>query len=279
MVLDPDDPKPPFQQVANHLRAAILTGEFGPGDKMPTGGQLAEMYGVAKMTIQKALQVLKEESLIVSRQGSGVFVRERTTGPVGLRPHIESAFESDQITIDFAGFSGETLHGAMIEPLDKVRSGRYAPESIRIRALVPDTREPWSLPCNARDLSDNPAFRQRAQAIIAGHSLALVSAVEELEQLGLVASGSAEIRTIRSVQLFKLYLINEADLFFGFYPLLERAISIDGTEHQIFDLMGKDTTLFHHQRSEDDADTDSRFVTEAMAWFESVWSSIAVVAS
>ena len=147
-----------------------------------------------------------------------------------------------------------------------------------IRVLLQPTREPWSLPCNAEDLSDNPAFRERAQSLIVGHSWALVSAVEELQQLGLVSSASAEIRTIRSVQLFKLYLINEADLFFGFYPILERALSIDGTEHQIFDLMGKDATLFHHQRSDDDDDTNSRFVAEAMAWFESVWSSIAIAA-
>ncbi|MCP4966897.1 MAG: winged helix-turn-helix transcriptional regulator, partial [bacterium] len=263
MVLDPDDPKPPFQQVANHLRAAILTGEFGPGDQLPTGGQLSEMYGVARMTVQKALQILRDEDLIISRQGAGVYVKGRTTAPIGLRPHIESAFEAEDVTIDFVGFSGETLHGALIEPLDKVRSGRYVPQSIRVRALVPDTTEPWALPCNVEDLSDNPAFRQRAQSIITTHAGALVEATHELEQLGLVPSAVAEIRVVRSVQLLKLYLINGVEAFYGFYPIRQRAITIDDSEHNIFDLMGKDATLFHYERTNDEDDTSSRFVTEA----------------
>ncbi|MHB1472440.1 MAG: hypothetical protein ACYDDU_02260 [Dermatophilaceae bacterium] len=36
--------------------------------------------------------------------------------PVGLRPHIKRAFEAEDVTLDFFGFSGETLQGAMQEP-------------------------------------------------------------------------------------------------------------------------------------------------------------------
>lgn len=275
MVLDPDDPKPPYQQVANHLRAAILTGDYGPGERLPTGGQLAATYDVARMTVQKALQVLRDENLIISRQGSGVFVRERSTQPVGIRPHIEATFEADKVSIDFAGFSGETLHGALIEPLDKVRHGRYVPSSIQVRAIVPDTGVPWAVPCNSADLSDSPAFRERAQGIIRRHALAMVEAVEELESLGLVESATAEVRSIRSVQMFKLYVLNQNEVFFGFYPLQERKVRLNGGEEPIYDLMGKDATLFHHQRTDDESETESIYVDEAQAWFESLWGSIA----
>src|SRR3954463_9914003 len=146
MALDPDDPRPPYVQVANAIRAAILTKKFSAGDKLPSRQELAKAYNVAPMTVQNALRELREEGLIVSRQGSGVFVRERTERPVGLRPHIERAFEAEKVTIDFAGFSGETLHGAMSEPLDKVRAGQVSPESIQVRILVPDPAQPWTLP-------------------------------------------------------------------------------------------------------------------------------------
>src|SRR5260370_30531171 len=106
MALDPDDPRPPFQQVANILRAAILTKKFEPGEQLPSGNELARTYKVSRATVQDALRVLKNEGLIVSRQGSGVFVRERATRPVALRPHIERAFEQPKVSIDFAGFSG-----------------------------------------------------------------------------------------------------------------------------------------------------------------------------
>src|SRR3982074_79680 len=104
--LDLDDPRPPYQQVANTLRAAILTRKFRPGEKLPSGPELSKRYGVARMTIQQAIRLLRDEGLVVSRQGSGVFVRERTERPIGLRPHLERAFEESDVTVDFAGFSG-----------------------------------------------------------------------------------------------------------------------------------------------------------------------------
>ena len=70
MALDPDDPRPPYVQVANALRAAILTKKFSPGDKLPSRNELAQTYNVAPMTVQNALRELREEGLIVSRQGS-----------------------------------------------------------------------------------------------------------------------------------------------------------------------------------------------------------------
>ncbi len=275
MVLDPDDPRSPYEQVANHLRAAILTGDFKAGDRLPSGAKLSETYGVARMTINKAIDVLRDENLVISRQGSGVFVRERTTKPIGLRPHIEAAFEAKNVTIDFAGFSGETLHGALTEPLDKIRGGRYTPETIRIRAIVPDTSMPWSVPSNVADLSDNPAFRARAQGIIDRHAGEMIKAVEELESLGLVPSASAEVRTVGEVQLFKLYLINNAETFFGFYPIHEWSVDLDGDNAEMFDLMGKDATLFHTQATNSPNDSDSQYVDQARQWFESVWETVA----
>ena len=71
MSLDPNDSRPPYIQVANILRAAILTKKFAPGEQLPSGPELAGTYGVARATVQSALRVLREEGLIVSRQGSG----------------------------------------------------------------------------------------------------------------------------------------------------------------------------------------------------------------
>lgn len=184
MELDPNDPRPPYQQVANALRAAILTKKFQPGEKLPSGPQLSERYGVARMTIQQAIRVLRDEGLIVSRQGSGVFVRERTERPVGLRPHLERAFEEPKVSVDFAGFSGETLHGAIAEPLDKIRAGRLRPESLTVRLMVPDTASPWTLPATVDGLKDSPAFRARATKIMERHTSAIVEAVNELGELG-----------------------------------------------------------------------------------------------
>ncbi|MDT5222063.1 MAG: hypothetical protein QOF15_4168 [Mycobacterium sp.] len=273
--LDPDDPRPPYQQVANALRAAILTRTFSPGEKLPSGPELAKRYGVARMTIQQAIRLLRDEGLIVSRQGSGVFVRERTERPVGLRPHLERAFEQPDVTVDFAGFSGETLHGAIAEPLDKIRAGRLRPNSLRVRLLVPDPTSPWSLPCRTDDLSDSPAFRERALRIMERHTHAVVEATRELGELGLVDTAEAELRLCPTVPLFKLYLINGTEAFFGYYPVQEHTIKLNGEPTGIWDLMGKDTILFHHSAEADPEAMASQYVQQSRMWFDSVWNTVA----
>ncbi|MEU0793839.1 GntR family transcriptional regulator [Amycolatopsis sp. NPDC005961] len=275
MALDPDDPRPPYVQVANALRAAILTRKFTPGDKLPSRNELAKTYNVAPMTVQNAIRELRDEGLIVSRQGSGVFVRERTERPVGLRPYIERAFEAEDVTIDFAGFSGETLHGVITEPLDKIRIGRLRPESITVRLLVPDPSQPWSLPVTVDEHADSPLFRKRAEEIMRRHTLAIVDSVTELAEMGLVNKATAQVRVHPAPPMFKLYLINNEETFFGFYPVREHVINFGGETQAMYDLMGKDAILFHHSINDDDTSTGSQYVDQAKTWFDSLWNSVA----
>ncbi|GAA1450549.1 GntR family transcriptional regulator [Nocardiopsis tropica] len=274
MSIDSEDPRPPFQQVASALRAAILTRKLEPGDKLPSGSELAKTYGVARMTIQQAIRLLRDEGLVVSQQGRGVFVRERTSRPVGLRPHIERAFASKAVTIDFAGFGGETLNGALQEPLDKIREGRLSPETIRVRLLVPDLSEPLGLPVRADTLSDDPEVRKRMHRIMLRHTQGIEDAVHELENLGLVQSAVVRTRVYSVAPMFKLYLINGQEAFFGYYPVKENTVSISKEKVEIFDLMGRDATLFHHAADEDPESTGSQYVAQSQVWFDSIWENV-----
>ncbi len=274
MRLDPDDPRPPYMQVATQLRAAILTRKFAPGEKLPSGPELSKTFGVARQTIQQAIRELREEGLIVSRQGSGVFVREKTAKPVGLRPHIEEAFKRGEVSIDFAGFSGETLHGAVQEPLDNIRAGRLTPQKITIRLLLPDTSKPWSLPCRVDNLQDEPLFRQRAEKITSRHAQAIVESVHELRDLGLVPAASAEVRVSGEPPRFKMYVINNEEAFFGYYAVSEHTVALGGEPVTMWDLMGKDTELFHFALSDGPESTSAQYVQQSTAWFEAVWNSV-----
>ena len=274
MNLDPDDPRPPYVQVANAVRAAILTKIFKPGEKIPSGTELAKQYGVARMTVQQALRVLKDEGLIQSRQGSGVYVRERTERPIGLRPHSERAFDSDRVTIDFAGFSGETLHGVMQEPLDKIRVGRLTPESISIRLLLPDTREPLALPCKVDNLEDSPEFRERATQIMRRHTESIKDSLEELASFNLIKEASVDVRVHRAAPAFKLYILNNEEVFYGFYPVREHVIQLKNGPQAIYDLMGKDAILFHHAANDDPDSTGTQYLQQARLWFDSMWTSV-----
>ena len=78
-----NDPRPAYLQVADDLRASISGGTFKPGERLPSGRDLARRYGVAPMTISHALDVLRQEQLVEAYQGRGVFVTDRSasSGP------------------------------------------------------------------------------------------------------------------------------------------------------------------------------------------------------
>ncbi|MBQ1035878.1 GntR family transcriptional regulator [Micromonospora sp. C81] len=273
--LDPDDPKQASQQIANKLRAAILTRRLAPGDKLPSQPDLAARYGVARETVKRALEALRSERLIVTRQGSGAFVRAQTQRAVELRPHIEAAFERPHVTLDFAGFSGETLRDALAEVLDKVRVGRLAPETIAARVLISDMSAPVALPARAETQADDPAVRERADRITRRAVDGIIDQVSELADLGLVRSATVEVRMHRGSPQFKLYILNGEEVFFGFYPAVERTVTVKGEPMAIYDLMGKDVPLFHYAVTDDDTSHGTQFVEASRQWFDSLWSTIA----
>jgi putative hydrolase of HD superfamily len=83
--IDPADKRQPYVQIAASIRAAILTGELIPGEQLDTGQELAEFFGVSRVTVQSAVRVLRDEGFVRSRAGSGVYVRELASlpGPEG----------------------------------------------------------------------------------------------------------------------------------------------------------------------------------------------------
>ncbi|MEU7051492.1 GntR family transcriptional regulator [Streptomyces eurythermus] len=275
MSLDPNDERPPYLQVSGILRAEILTKKFEPGTQLPSGPELSKRFGVARGTVTKALDMLRDEGLIVTRKGSGSFVRERTERPVGLRPHLEMAFADSQVSVDFAGFSSETLHNAMQEPLDRIRAGRLRPQSIAVRLLLPDTSAPMAVPTLVDGLADDPVLRDRARDIALTNAAGIRHSVEVLAEMGLVETATVDVKVYRATSLFKLYIINRRDAFFGFYPLRERTLAVEGEARTFYDVTGKDTTLFHHAAGPDDESMGSQYVSQAMTWFESVWGTIA----
>jgi GntR family transcriptional regulator, transcriptional repressor for pyruvate dehydrogenase complex len=64
-------------QLAGRLQALIDRGELKPTDRLPTEQALAEQHGVSRTVVREAVSRLKSTGLLVSRQGSGVFVAPR----------------------------------------------------------------------------------------------------------------------------------------------------------------------------------------------------------
>ena len=65
-----------YRTIADALRAEIDSGDLPPGGRLPSENELMATYGVEQPTARRALDVLKNEGLIVARRGSGTFVRD-----------------------------------------------------------------------------------------------------------------------------------------------------------------------------------------------------------
>lgn len=119
-----------FQQIADELRRAIGSGDFPPGDALPSEAQLMEHFGVARMTVRQALQVLKTEGLVVAEHGRGVFVRQRPP----VRRLAADRFARANRKEGKAAFTAETEAESRVGSVDRLRvSIQPPPPDVRAR--------------------------------------------------------------------------------------------------------------------------------------------------
>lgn len=71
------DAGPRYAQLRRRLQAAIAEGVLAPAASLPPERELAEITGLSRVTVRKAMQDLVDKGVIIQRQGSGSFVREQ----------------------------------------------------------------------------------------------------------------------------------------------------------------------------------------------------------
>ena len=69
-----DDNIPIYVQIMNSVKEAIAAGELRPSDRVPSVRELARDFEVNPNTMQRALNELEREGLLVSERTSGRFV-------------------------------------------------------------------------------------------------------------------------------------------------------------------------------------------------------------
>lgn len=75
-----------YEEIAESLRVRIAAGEFPPGGTIPSGRELAEQWGVSRATAIKAVDVLRNDGVVVAKQGTGFVVTETPVArPAGAR--------------------------------------------------------------------------------------------------------------------------------------------------------------------------------------------------
>lgn len=135
--LDPSSAEPLYKQLASRLAAEISNGALPAGSKIPSEPQLMSTYGVSRITVRQAAQLLARNGQVTSHRGKGTFVtRAGIQQDLGTLQGFQEALRSQGIEpqtelLEFSSFTGRLDPG--------LPKGLNFPVRLRRRYSLDDT--------------------------------------------------------------------------------------------------------------------------------------------
>ena len=107
----------------------------------------------------------------------------------------------------------------------------------------------------------------------------ITSSICELTSARLLESASVQVRVHDLGPTFKIYMLNDERVLFGFYPVTRYSVTAKNKAIELHHPSGWDGSLFGADDgaslSLDSHASGPPFTEQARGWFESVWSTIA----
>lgn len=118
IILGTDSEKPIYLQVADQIRAAIVSGSLADGERLPSVRQLAEELHVSVITTKRAYDELRQSGLVTTVPAKGTFVAVRDQERIREEylKEIEGHMRSILLLARFCDLSDEEL-GCMYQIL------------------------------------------------------------------------------------------------------------------------------------------------------------------
>jgi GntR family transcriptional regulator len=128
-----ESPVPRYLQLADLLRQRIARGVWPRGDRLPSLDELVAEFGLARVTVRQAVDVLAREGLVSRQQGRGTFVtaqpaRERFISVVASLAELSRGYEDTQPRI-------MNIEEGVTSPPLRPDEGRPAPQYAFMRRL------------------------------------------------------------------------------------------------------------------------------------------------
>ncbi|MFJ3902946.1 GntR family transcriptional regulator [Streptomyces sp. NPDC090025] len=153
-----------YRAIARELADRIRSGDLAPGSRLPTEPELAEHYGVHRLTARQAMVELRTGGLVETRHGSGSYVRAlRRRYEVSVDPEtrLHPPAVIDDIAARLSG--GEEIRSAALrqDPVVAGRLGLPDAEVFEVATLlrmegVPCVASRYALPPRLADLTVEP---------------------------------------------------------------------------------------------------------------------------
>ena len=117
---------PMYYQIKQSVKNSIITGEYRSGDRIPSENELADQFGVSRLTARQAIQQLMQEGFLVCKRGVGTFV----TPDKAL---------INSFNLEFSGFMDDLFYQVSKSSTQSVEITRaIAPPAIREKLALPD---------------------------------------------------------------------------------------------------------------------------------------------
>lgn len=117
--------QPAYLQLADLIQEKIATNEYSLGSKIPSERELSEVFGISRMTVRKAIEVLIEKGMLTRLQGKGTFVS---------KPKTDSPIDTIQSMKSFIQESGLIPSNKVLVTKTEKAGGKYS----RIFHIPPD---------------------------------------------------------------------------------------------------------------------------------------------
>jgi GntR family transcriptional regulator len=129
----PTDARPIQVRIADDVRMRIETGEYKPGDRLPSLDELAETHLCSLTAARRALDLLKQQGLVISTQGKGNFVRQRPSARRhGVDRYSRSRWRSGEAVLDAEAARQGLTAGQVMRELADVPAPVSVAERLRI---------------------------------------------------------------------------------------------------------------------------------------------------
>jgi len=130
-----------YQQIAEELRHRVLAGEFAAGRMLPSESELSAEFSASRVTVRRALEVLRDEGLVDARQGFGWFVAgDPLRQPLGRLATIEEQMAESGVVSErrILEFAFERAKGRVAKVLGNI-------QVLRVKRLNLADGEPFAL--------------------------------------------------------------------------------------------------------------------------------------
>ncbi|MCA0858039.1 GntR family transcriptional regulator [Phaeobacter italicus] len=180
---------PRYVRLRQRLEQGIEDGVLPPNSSLPPEREIADITGLSRATVRKAIQELVKQGAIVQRQGSGSFVRDAT-------PRLEQSLSH------LTSFTEDMRHRGMETSSKWLERGVFLPSAEEIEVLGLPADGQVARICRLREAGGRPMAVERASLPldILPNPLAVRDSLYDL----LGESGSRPVRAIQKISAVNL---------------------------------------------------------------------------